>query len=201
LTPEELAARDPLLAECLRVGGAPLDFSRPSGFEGLIRIIFEQQLSVRAADAVWAKVALPLDPVAPETLLALGEERLRGCGVSSRKIDYARGVARAVVDGSLDFDDLSRRSDDEIAETLIAFKGIGRWSVDMYLIGALQRPDVWPVGDLAIRQGVQRLLGRAEPPPVEELIERAEPWRPHRTLAARLVWRYHGAMKNLGRAP
>jgi len=201
LTPGELAARDPLLAECLRVGGAPFGFSRPSGFEGLIRIIFEQQLSVRAADAVWAKTALLLDPVTPETLLALDEGCLRGCGVSSRKIEYARGVARAAVEGTLDFDDLSRRSDDEVAETLIAFKGIGRWSVDMYLIGALQRPDVWPIGDLAIRQGVQRLLGRAETPPPEELIELARPWRPYRTLAAGLVWRYHGAMKNLGRAP
>jgi len=201
LTPGELAARDPLLAECLRVGGAPFDFSRPSGFEGLIRIIFEQQLSVRAAEAVWAKVAVVLDPVSPESLLALDEGRLRGCGVSSRKIEYARGVALAVVAGSLDFADLERRSDEEIAETLIAFKGIGRWSVDMYLIGALNRPDVWPVGDLAIRQGVQRLLARAEPHPVEELIEMARPWSQHRTLAARLVWRYHGAMKSLGRAP
>lgn len=201
MTPGELAARDPLLAECLRVGGAPFDFSRPSGFEGLIRIIFEQQLSVRAADAVWAKVSAVLDPVSPPALLALDEGTLRGCGVSSRKIEYARGVAHAAVEGSLDFDDLERRSDDEIAEILLAFKGIGRWSVDMYLIGALRRPDVWPIGDLAIRQGVQRLLNRPEPPSADELVELAHPWRPYRTLAARLVWRYHGVMKNKGPAP
>lgn len=201
MTPEHLASLDPIFAECLRVGGPLVGaFTRPGGFEGLVRIVFEQQLSTRVADTVWNRFAAAAGVVAPDRLLSLDEETLRGCGLSRQKISYARGIAAAVADGRLDFDRLERLSDDEAATELIALKGIGRWTADIFLMAAMKRPDVWPADDLAIRLGVQNLKGWTEKPDRSRLMEVAEPWRPYRSLAARLVWHHYVAVRNAARA-
>lgn len=201
-TPEHLASLDPIFAECLRVGG-PLRtvFSRPGGFAGLVRIVFEQQLSTRVADVVWARFETLAGTVTPDRLLALDDETLRSCGLSRQKILYAKGIAAAVTSGRLNFDALAALPDDDALEALIALKGVGRWTADIYLMASLGRPDVWPVDDLAIKLGVQRLKGWADKPTRDQLMAVAEPWRPYRSLAARLVWHHYVAVQNTARRP
>lgn len=193
---DRLAALDPIFAECLRVGGPVLrDFARPAGFPGLLRIILEQQLSTRVAETLWDKLLTRLDPVTPAAFLALDDETLRSCGFSRQKAGYARGIAHAVAAGDLDIAAIHALDDEAAIAALTALKGIGRWSAEIYLMAALDRPDVWPVDDLAIALGVQRLKGWSERPDRAALVAVAEPWRPHRSLAARLVWHHYVALQ------
>ncbi|WP_035690681.1 DNA-3-methyladenine glycosylase family protein [Azospirillum halopraeferens] len=194
---DHLIGIDPIFAECLRVGGPDVaDFSRPAGFPGLVRIIMEQQLSTRVALTLWEKLLSRLDPVTPDGFLALDDDTLRACGFSAQKIGYARGIARTVASGGLDMAAIQAMDDEPAIAALTALKGIGRWSAEIYLMSALDRPDVWPVDDLAIALGVQRLKGWAERPDRAALVAVAEPWRPHRSLAARLVWHHYVALQN-----
>ena len=194
---EHLTALDPIFAESLRVGGPLIrDFSRPGGFPGLLCLIIEQQLSTKVAAALWAKLQGMVGEVTPDAILALADEDLRACGLSRQKIGYARGLARTIADGRLDFDAIHAMDDEEAVAALVALKGIGRWTAEIYLMMALGRPDIWPVGDLAIQLGVQRLKGWAEKPTPAQLLAVAEPWRPHRSLAAKLVWHHYVALQN-----
>lgn len=196
-----LAALDPIFAECLRVGG-PLrrDFSRPGGFIGLLRMVMEQQLSTTVALALWDKLRSRLGDVTPEAILRTDDDTLRACGFSRQKVGYARGLAEAVADGRLDFDAIHRMPDEEAIAALVTLKGIGRWSAEVYLMMAQDRPDIWPVGDLAIQLGVQRLKGWADKPTPAQLLAVAEPWRPHRSLAAKLVWHHYVSLQEQARA-
>ncbi|WP_207461780.1 DNA-3-methyladenine glycosylase 2 family protein [Azospirillum sp. SYSU D00513] len=201
MTPQQLAAIDPIFAEALRVGGPELrDFSRPDGFPGLLRVVMEQQLATVVAVALWNKLVARLDTVTPEGFLTLGDEELRSLGFSRQKIGYARGLAEAVAGGRLDLDAIHAMEDEAAIAALVQLKGIGRWSAEIYLMTALGRPDIWPVGDLAIQLGVQRLKGWAEKPSQAELEAVAEPWRPHRSLAAQLVWHHYVALQEQARA-
>ena len=198
MTPHELAiqallTRDPLFGNCLNVAGAlPEPVLRvPAGFSGLLRIILEQQVSTKAAEAMWRKLSAMADPVSPEAVLALDDDSLRQCGFSRQKMAYARGLAEDVASGRLDIQAVHRMPDDEALESLVRIKGIGRWSAEIYLLLVLGRPDVWPVDDLAVAVGLQWLLGRDEHPPRNELVALGEPWRPYRSTAARLVWHYY----------
>ena len=194
---EHLTSLDPIFAESLRVGGPLIrDFSRPDGFPGLLRIVMEQQLSTRVAVALWEKLQAMVGTVTPDSILALSENDLRACGFSRQKIGYARGLADAVTSGRIDIDAIHRMDDEEAIAALVELKGIGRWTAEIYLMSALDRPDIWPVGDLAIQLGVQRLKGWAEKPTQAQLMAVAEPWRPHRSLAARLVWHHYVALQD-----
>ncbi len=193
---EHLTALDPIFAECIRVGG-PMrrDFSRPSGFVGLLRMVMEQQLSTKVALALWDKLLTRLGDVTPATILNSDDDALRACGFSRQKVGYARGLAEAVVDGRLDFDAIHALPDEEAIAALVTLKGIGRWSAEVYLMMAQDRPDIWPIGDLAIQLGVQRLKGWADKPTPAQLLAVAEPWRPHRSLAAKLVWHHYVSLQ------
>jgi DNA-3-methyladenine glycosylase II len=193
---DHLTALDPIFAECIRVGG-PMqrDFSRPSGFVGLLRMVMEQQLSTKVALALWDKLLARLGDVTPATILNSDDDTLRACGFSRQKVGYARGLAESVVDGRLDFDAIHALPDEEAIAALVTLKGIGRWSAEVYLMMAQDRPDIWPVGDLAIQLGVQRLKGWADKPTPAQLLAVAEPWRPHRSLAAKLVWHHYVSLQ------
>jgi DNA-3-methyladenine glycosylase II len=184
---------DPLFGNCLNIAGAlPEPVLRaPSGFSGLLRIILEQQVSTKAAEAMWRKLCGASDRITPEALLALDDDQLRQCGFSRQKMTYARGLAEDVASGRLDIEAVHRMPDDEALESLVRIKGIGRWSAEIYLLLVLGRPNVWPVDDLAVAVGLQWLLGRDERPPRDELVALGEPWRPYRSTAARLVWHYY----------
>ncbi|MDR3517114.1 MAG: DNA-3-methyladenine glycosylase 2 family protein [Azospirillaceae bacterium] len=163
---------------------------RPAGFPGLLRIILDQQISTRAADALWLRLAAVLDPIDASGFLVQSDETLRACGFSRQKIVYARGLASAIVEGRIDLDRVMTLDDDAAAATLIQLKGIGRWTAAIYLLSQ-GRPDIWPVDDLALQIGVQWALGLPERPTPAALLACAEPWRPYRSTAARLIWKFY----------
>lgn len=186
---DDLIRIEPRFADALDRGGPlPPLARRDPGFGTLLKIILEQQVSVAAAIAMWRKLEAVCDPLQPATFLALGDDAVRACGFSRQKAAYGRALAERIADGTLDLDALARAPDEDAMRTLVQLRGIGRWSAEIYLLFALGRPDVWPADDLAIQVGVQELLGLPARPTRRETDAVAEPWRPHRSLAARLVW-------------
>jgi DNA-3-methyladenine glycosylase II len=179
---------DPVFAGILARAGAPRFRRRRNGFETLLHIILEQQVSIDAAAAMFRRLHGLLGEVTPASFLTVDEPNLRACGFSRQKAAYGRGLAEAVATGSLDFARLAATPDDEALAALVALKGIGRWSAEIYLIFALGRDDVWPAADLGLQLGVAAELGLGERLAERELRELGDRWRPWRTIAACLFW-------------
>ena len=164
---------------------------RPDDAYGtLIRSITGQQLSTKAASTIYGRVSdfYGGKTPTPEQIIATDPEQLRALGLSNAKAAYLRDLAEHIVDGELPIDRLTELSDEEVYEALIAVKGLGRWTVDMFLIFHLGRPDVLPVGDLGIRKAIQVEYGLEEMPKPSEMERIAEAWRPHRSLASLYLW-------------
>lgn len=194
-----LAAADPTMAALIeRVG--KLDIAtrmkrrreeRPEDAYGaLLRAIVGQQLSTKAARTIYLRVVDLFGGTTPtpEQLLEAKEEDLRACGLSGRKTEYVRDLASHVIDGELELDRLGELGDEEVIEEIVAVRGLGRWTAEMFLILHLQRPDVLSGGDLGIRKAIQIEYGLAEMPTPTRVIEIGEPWRPHRSLASLYLW-------------
>ena len=186
-----LARRDADFRRVLRLHGPPPERSRPPGFATLLRILVAQQISTAAADGIWWRLEAGIQPLAPERLLDCDEDRLRGFGLSRGKALYARAIAEALLDGSLDLAAVAAAGDEAAIAQLTRVKGIGRWSAEIYLLTALARPDIWPAADLALMIAAQRLKGLQTRPDVKALAAMAEAWRPWRTHAARLLWHFY----------
>ena len=185
---DALAASEPAFARGVQIAGYPEPRIRPRGYATLLRTIVGQQVSVASAASVWRKLEEALGEGAPpEALLATDFDGLRACGLSRQKQGYARSLAQLVSDGALSLDALPEDDEEAIAE-LVQIKGIGRWSAEIYLLFAEGRPDIWPAGDLAVQEGVKRLLGLEERPSEKQTRALAEPWRPHRGAAAIFTW-------------
>jgi DNA-3-methyladenine glycosylase II len=190
-----LRASDPVLRDVIdsvdSLGDPRVD--RPNDDYGaLVRSIVGQQLSTRAARAIYRRLTDRFGghPPTPAQVLADDPDELRvAAGLSHAKVTYLRSLAEHVVDGSLDLDRLEQLSDDEVIAELTAVKGIGAWSAHMFLMFHLQRPDVLAVGDLGLRRAVMLRYGLRALPDAAELERIAEPWRPYRTLACRYLWR------------
>ena len=190
-----LAACDPVLS-ALVSGHGPLDEQerrrgRPDDAYGaLLRAIVGQQLSVKAARTIYDRLCgLYGDRTpTPAELIATDPDELRGVGLSRAKAAYLRDLAEHVEDGELDLEQLPELADDEVSAQLIAIKGLGRWTVDMFLMFHLGRPDILPVGDLGIRRAVQIAYGLEGLPDPAELTRIAQPWQPYRTLACLYLW-------------
>lgn len=187
----ELAALCPHMRRALDEVGPLTTRKRDPGFQTLIRIIVDQQVSKEAGAAIWARLEGQLGAVTPDTVLAAGEAGLRAGGLSGQKARYALGIAEAVVAGELDFPRLARRPDAEVIETLTALKGVGVWSAEIYLLFAMGRPDVFPAGDLALQVAAGQLMGLDERPADKEIRVIAERWSPWRSIAALTLWRYY----------
>lgn len=184
----ELAGRDPRLGASVARHGPPPLWAREPGFATLVRLILEQQVSLASARAAFDRLADALGgAVAPASLLRLSDAELRAIGFSRQKAEYARGLATAILDG-LDLGVLGVLDDDEVRATLTSLKGIGRWTADVYLTMCLLRPDAWPHGDLALATSAQAVLGLDERPSYDDLEAEAAAWRPHRAVAARILW-------------
>lgn len=169
---------------------------RVGGFEGLFHMIVDQQVSLASAAAIWARVKGGLGgEMTPERVLATDIETLRGFGLSGQKATYGHEIARAHVDGRIDFDHLERLSDDEAIARLTAIKGVGRWTAETFLMFCEGRRDVFPGGDIALREAMRWADGAALRPREKEACLRAEVWRPHRSVAAHLLWGWYGAVK------
>jgi DNA-3-methyladenine glycosylase II len=182
----ELAEADRDFARVLELYGPPPRRVRPPGFATLTQAILAQQVSRASADAIWSRLAAAVAPFTPEGVLALDEPALRRLGLSQQKARYARALAAALGERRL-----ARAEDEAAIEMLTALPGIGRWTAEIYLLAALQRPDVWPAADLALMIAVERLKGLPARPTAREMIALAEAWRPWRAVAARLLWHYY----------
>lgn len=186
-----LRRRDKKLSEAIKLAGFPQSRRMQPGFGTLIRIIIDQQVSTASGAAIWAKLSNAAQSnVAPDVLLNMGEPGLRRCGFSGQKARYALGVADATSSGDLNFDALLTMDDDAVREKLIALKGIGPWSADIYLMFGMGRPNVWPVGDLVLQYAAERMLGLRKRPTPERLEKIGETWRPYRSSAALMLWHY-----------
>jgi DNA-3-methyladenine glycosylase II len=192
----ELAASDPVMAELVdglgewTIGDRRRGLPKPDAYGALLRTIVGQQLSTKAARTIHERVLGLFGgrTPTPEELLAVSEEDLRGAGLSGRKVTYIRDLAAHVQDGELELDRLDELSDEEVIEEIVAVRGLGRWSAEMFLMFHLERPDVFSGGDLGLRRAIQVAYGLEEMPTPDEADERAERWRPHRTLAAVYLW-------------
>jgi DNA-3-methyladenine glycosylase II len=186
---QALAARDTDVArELLRIG-TPEGRYRPPGFATLLRIILGQQVSVLAASAMWRKLEAALgNEIDARTLIGCDDDVLRACGVSRQKRVYARSLAEALLSGRVDLARVAGLDDASAIAELLQVKGIGVWSAEIYLLFALQRPDAFPAGDLALRIGYQRLKRLGEPPTASALRALSVPWRPYRGAAAHFLW-------------
>jgi DNA-3-methyladenine glycosylase II len=193
----ELQASDPVLADLIaRVGIDGITArrrGRPTDHYGtLVRAIVGQQLSTKAADAIYGRLIERFGgrTPTPEEVLADDPVQLRtAAGLSHAKVAYLRSLAEHVLDGSLELQKLGRLPDDEVIAKLVAVKGLGVWSAHMFLMFHLRRPDVLAVGDLVIRRAMMVAYGLSEMPQPAEMEQIAEPWRPHRTLACLFLWR------------
>lgn len=193
---ELLVGADPALARAHAQTPAFEWRLRPGGFEGLFRMIVEQQVSVASAAAIWARVVAGLDgEVTPRKVLATEIETLRGFGLSIQKASYGREIAGAQDDGRIDFDHLERLSDDDAVARLVAIKGVGRWTAETFLMFCEGRMDVFPAGDVALQEAMRWADGSPLRPREKEAYVRAEVWRPHRGVAAHLLWGWYGAVK------
>jgi len=193
---EELAAADPAMAKLIEQLGERSAAQRrrgqpkPDAYGALLRTIVGQQLSAKAARTIYERV---LDlyggkTPSPDQILATSESDLRGAGLSGRKVEYIRDLAAHVKDGELELDRLEELSDEEVIEEIVAVRGLGRWSAEMFLIFHLERPDVISGGDLGIRRAIQLALGLDEMPTPQEVEEIGERWSPHRSLASIYLW-------------
>lgn len=189
-----LVRRDPRLAPIIRsVGRCRLPDSRTHHpFVSLTRALTSQQLSVKAASTIFGRVVDLVggpEGMTPANLLALDPARLRAAGLSGQKVTYIKDLAAHVDDGRLDLHGLRHQSDEEVLTAITAVKGFGRWSAEMFLMFQLNRADIFPVSDLGIVKGMQRLLGMKRRPAPRTMLRAAEAWRPYRSVAAWYVWR------------
>lgn len=194
-----LAASDPTMAALMeRVGKIDIATrlsrrkeERPGDAYGaLLRAIVGQQLSTKAARTIYLRV---LDlfggtTPSPKQLLEASEEDLRGAGLSGRKTEYVRDLASHVLAGELELDRLDQLGDEEVIEEIVAVRGLGQWTAEMFLLFHLERPDVLSGGDLGIRKAIQIEYGLEEMPPPRQVMEIGEPWRPYRSLASLYLW-------------
>jgi DNA-3-methyladenine glycosylase II len=165
---------------------------RADHYGALVRTIAGQQLSVLAARAIYGRLTARFGgrPPTPQEILADDPEQLRAAaGLSKAKVGFLRSLAEHVLSGELELERLDALSDEQVIAELTAVKGIGLWSAHMFLMFHLERPDVLPVGDLGIRRAIERAYGLGALPEPAQMELIAEPWRPHRTLACRYLWR------------
>lgn len=185
---EALAERDPDIARHYAVCGLPPRRRRKPGFPGLLHIVVAQQVSAQSAAAIIGRLDAAVRPLTPAGFLALDDAALRAIGLSRQKMRYGRALAEDILAGRLKPRAVARMDDAEAIAHLSRAKGIGRWSAEIYLLFALNRPDVWPADDLAVQVAAQRLKGLAERPGRDAMDALAEPWRPYRSAAARFLW-------------
>jgi DNA-3-methyladenine glycosylase II len=187
----ELVRRDADLAGVVHTYGRPPLWVREPGFPTLVYIILEQQVSLASARAAYERLQAATKPLTPRRFLRLSDAELKRIGFSRQKTLYTRLLAEALARRYLDLRDLQELHDDAARNMLVALKGIGRWTADIYLLSALRRPDIWPVGDLALATAVQEVKRLRKRPTPERLEKLSQPWRPYRAVAARLFWHHY----------
>ncbi|MBI3138327.1 MAG: DNA-3-methyladenine glycosylase 2 family protein [Sphingobacteriales bacterium] len=193
---DKLSRRDKDLKAIIKEHGYPPMWTRPASFQTLVLFILEQQVSLASAYAAFKKLKERVGYITPAKLLALSDEEMRACYFTRQKTGYARGLATALQNRQISLRKLAILEDDEVRTKLIQLKGIGHWTVDVYLMHALQRTDLFPLGDIALVNSLKEV--KQLPPLIskDEMLTLAEPWRPYRTIAAMILW--HAYIKKRG---
>ena len=187
---DALGGIEPAFAAALARIGYPEPRTSDRGYVTLLRAIVGQQVSIKAAAAIWDRVDKVSGGAAdPAKLAATEDQALRDAGLSWGKVSYAKSLAEEVMSGRLDLENLPADDEEAIAQ-MVRVKGIGRWSAEVYLLFAEGRLDIWPAGDLAVRVETGRILGLDESPTEKQTRALAEPWRPHRGAAAIFAWHH-----------
>ncbi len=183
--------RDPDLGAVVSRLGIPPLWGRNPGFPTLIRIILEQQVSLAAARTLYLRLVRHLGAMTPEAVQAAQEGGLRDFGLTRQKAAYCHGLAARVLDGRLDLAAVARSPDEAGRRELLGVPGLGPWSIDIYYLMALRRPDVWPQGDLALASALRDIKRLAAPPTRDEQLAMAAAWGPWRSVAARILWAHY----------
>lgn len=179
--------------------GVPEWRVRAGGYAGLARIIAYQQLSTKAAATIWGRVEVLLGKVTPASVLAADIDALRACGMSRPKISHIRSIATAIEDGSLNLKRVAKASDADAQAELIAVKGIGPWTADVYLMFSLGRWDVFPHADIGLSEAYRMISGERKRHPPKKFMKTGERWRPYRGVAAHMLWAYINAAREAQR--
>ena len=183
-----LSSQDTTLKAVIDQYGLPNIQFRDQGFEAMCHIILEQQVSIASARATYQKLLAHLVDITPGKMLATSDEALRGCGISRQKILYLKDMASRIENGSLDFGKLQGMPEPEIREKLLAIKGVGNWTVEVYLMFCMQSQDIIPFGDIAIRNAIKELYGCET---IEEMEALSTAWQPFRTYASYILWHHY----------
>ena len=185
---KRLARKDNDLKQILKQHGYPPMWTRPGTFSTLVLTILEQQVSLASAYAAFKKLKERIKKVTPENLLTLTDAELRACYFSRQKIVYTRELANAIKNNQLDLNKLSLATEEEVRHELKKIKGIGDWTADVYLMHALQRTDLFPLGDIALVNSLKEIKQLHSKITKDEMLKIAEPWRPYRTIASMILW-------------
>ncbi|MCB9315352.1 MAG: DNA-3-methyladenine glycosylase 2 family protein [Lewinellaceae bacterium] len=191
-----LIARDTALARVFRQYGYPPLWAREPGFSTLVHIILEQQVSLASANAAFQRLQQQLGVITPSAYLTLDDNILRSIGFSRQKTSYARALAQEILDGHLDLPALATLPDELVGQRLKKLKGIGDWTVDIYLSECLLRPDILPKGDIAMQEAFRVLKGLSERPVHEAFVKQTLHWRPWRSVGSRMLWHFYLCERN-----
>jgi len=194
---DQLIKTDSDLQIILQQYGYPPMWTRENTFATLILTILEQQVSLASAFAAYQKLKEKITLITPQNLLHLSDEELKQCYFSRQKIIYARGLANALINEEISLQQFEFEKDDVVRTAIKKLKGIGDWTADIYLIHALRRMDIFPIGDLALVNAMKEIKSLTTTTTKEELIKIAEPWRPYRSIASMMLWHYYIKKKNI----
>jgi len=183
-----LIKKDKIIADIYRKNQSPPNWTRPEGFITLSRIILEQQVSLASANAHFLKLSTYVKDFTPSAIVKLSDEEMRSCQISRQKSSYLKALSSAIIDNSLDLEKISKKSEKEIRKELTNIKGIGNWTVDVYLMFCLQAKNILPIGDIALFNTIKELTSANTK---EEMISFAERWRPLRSLATYFLWHHY----------
>lgn len=188
-----LSKKDKILQSILENSGNPIIQKREEGFAAMCHIILEQQVSIASAFACYKKIENYFGEITPTIIFNCKDEELRGSGVSRQKITYLKDLAAKVLNNQLQFETFSTKSEEQIRSELITIKGVGNWSIEVYLMFCLQSPDVIPLGDIAIKNTIKELYDFHT---IEEMQDLTNTWKPYRTLASFILWHHYLKKRN-----
>jgi DNA-3-methyladenine glycosylase II len=188
-----LSQKDTIFKIIIEKYGLPILPRRPQGFETLVLLILEQQVSIDSAKATFLKLKTKQPHFNPESLLSFSEEDFRSLGVSRQKTSYIKALSLSILNNHIDLESLATKSAEQVREELIKIKGIGHWTIDIYLMFSLQAPNIIPLGDIAVINTIKELLDIHEKQEMEKYVAK---WSPYKSVATFLLWHYYLSKRN-----